>query len=137
MRRLATDHAAEGDDAGKAARLRERHRAERQLERARHLHDRDRLTGHARELELVQRALEQPVGHLAVEAADDDTDRAAGPVGGAGEDAVAVRNRELPGRVSRWSQPRQLVLLGRWLVRGRRVAVTLGLGIVFLLLELL
>src|SRR3954462_4402586 len=110
MRRLTSDHAAKGNDAGKTPRLCERHCAERQLERAGHLDDRDRLTSYASELELVERALEQPVGHLAVEAADHDAARAAGAVRGAGENAVAVRDRELSGRVSRWSEDGQLVL---------------------------
>ena len=95
VRRVAADHAAERDDAGVAARLRERHRRERQLERPRHRHDRDRVARDPGLLELRERAVEQPGRDGAVEAADDDPDRAARPLRLALEDAVAVRHGEL------------------------------------------
>ena len=81
VRRVAADDAAESDDAGVAAGLRERHRRERQLEGAGHRHDRDRIAGTPAALERAERALEQPVRDVAVEAGDDDADRAAGPLG--------------------------------------------------------
>ena len=80
VRRVTADHAAESDDAGKPACLRQRHGSERQLEGPGNLNDRDGVPGNARELELAERALEQPVRDLAVEAADDDRDCAAGAV---------------------------------------------------------
>ena len=81
VRRLAADHGAERDDARVAARLRERHRRERQLERPGNGHDRDRLAAHARPLELVQRPGQQLARELTVEAPDDDADGAATPLG--------------------------------------------------------
>src|SRR5436189_74443 len=66
--RLAPDYAAERDDAGVSARLRERHCPERQLEGSGNLDDRDGVAGHTSELELLERALEQLVRHLTVEA---------------------------------------------------------------------
>ena len=56
VRRVAADHAAQGDDARVAAGLRERHRRDRQLERSRHGHDRDRVARDAGLLELRERA---------------------------------------------------------------------------------
>ena len=56
VRRLAADDRAERDDAGVAARLRERHRGERQLERARHRHDGDRVRRDPGLLERLDRA---------------------------------------------------------------------------------
>ena len=61
VRRVAADDAAERDDAGEAARLRERHGGERQLERARHGHHGDRVACDAAGLELRERRLEQRV----------------------------------------------------------------------------
>src|SRR5207253_6718532 len=58
---------SERDDARVAARLRERHRRERELEGARHRHDRDGILRDARAAELLERRLEQPRGDLAVE----------------------------------------------------------------------
>src|SRR5215210_6435323 len=92
---VAADDAAESDDAGVAARLRERHRGDRQLERARDGHDRDRVAADAGRIELRERALEQLRGDGAVEAADDDPDRTPAALGAALEDAVPVGDAEL------------------------------------------
>src|SRR5215213_101118 len=99
VRRVAADDAAEGDDAGVTARLRERHRRDRKLERARDRHDRDRVPGDAEGLELRERPLEQPAGDVAVEAADDDPDSAPAALCAPFEDAVAVRHGEVAGGV--------------------------------------
>ncbi len=58
VRRLAADHAAERDHAGVAAGLRERHRGERELERAGNRHDHDRVARDTDLLELLERTLE-------------------------------------------------------------------------------
>ena len=60
VRRLAADDAPERDDAGVAAGLGERHRRERQLERAGHGNDRDRVALDSRGIELLERPFEQP-----------------------------------------------------------------------------
>ena len=97
VRRVAADHAAERDDAGEAARLRERHRGERELERARHGHHGDRVARRRRGVELGERRLEQPRRHVAVEPRDDDADGAALAGGLALEHGVAGRHGELAG----------------------------------------
>ena len=99
MRRLTPNHAAERDHTGIAARLRERHRRQRQLERSRYRHDRDRVGRDARLFELLERALKQIVRDLAVEAADDDADRAAPADGRTLQQGVPVRNVQLAHRV--------------------------------------
>src|SRR5579884_1198372 len=76
VRRLAAHDRAERHDARVAPRLRERHRRERQLERARHGDDGDPLRRHAGLLERLERAREHAVRQPAVEARDDDRDRA-------------------------------------------------------------
>ena len=58
---LAADDAAERDDRRVAARLRQRHRPEGELERAGHRHDGDALVRDARPRELGERRLQQPV----------------------------------------------------------------------------
>src|ERR1700674_5322494 len=60
MGRLAADHAAERDDARVPAGLREGHRRQRELERAGHRHDRDRLPFDPGPLELLARRRQQP-----------------------------------------------------------------------------
>jgi len=95
VRRVAADDAAERDDACEAATLRERHCAEWKLEGPGNLHHGDGLADDTGPLELLEGALEQPVRDVAVEPADDDADRAAAAVRGAGDHAVAVRHGQL------------------------------------------
>src|SRR5204862_6532328 len=97
-------------------------------EGARNLHDSDGFADDARPFELLEGALQQPVRDFAVESADDHADRATGAVRGARDHAVAVRDRELSGRVARRPQARELVFLGGRLVRRRRVLADDGLG---------
>src|SRR5215207_240730 len=99
VRRIAADDAAECDDARVAARLRQRHRRYRQLERAGDGHHRDRIARDARRVELSERSLEQLARDSAVESADDDADGAAPALRLPGEDAVAVGDAELAGGV--------------------------------------
>src|SRR5262245_66566908 len=112
MRRLTADHGAEGDDAGVAARLRQGHRGEGELEGSGDRDHRDRLAPDARTLELVQGAREELTRQLAVEARDDDAHGAAVPRRLALDDAVAVRDPQFPGRVLGHRRAWQLVLLG-------------------------
>ena len=95
MRRLAADDRAERDDAGVAARLRERHRGERSSNAP---GTGTTVTASGRDpglLERLDRPGEHPVRQAAVEAGDDDRDRA--PVAGrrALEHGVAVRDVDL------------------------------------------
>ena len=102
MGRLAADDAAERDDRDVPARLRERHRADRQLERARHRHDRDVLPFDPGAVELRERRLEQPVRDLAVEARDDDRDPLPRSLRRALDELDAYGNDERAGRVTGW-----------------------------------
>jgi hypothetical protein len=126
VRRVALDHAAEGDDAGVASRLRERHRGDRQLERARDGHHRDRVACDAGFLELRERAFEQPRGDGAVEAADDDADGAAAALRPAFEHAVPLGHAEVARRVL----AADVVAVGNYLLG---LAGHLGLGRLVLL----
>ena len=132
VRRLAADHAAESDDAGVAARLRKRHRAERQLERARHGHHRDRLLCDPGLLELGERRREQPVHDLAVEARDDDADAATRVPRLALEQVDVVGNVEVARRVLPGEAERRLVtgVLHVRLVVVRVVVSLFGVGLV-------
>ena len=118
--RLAPDHAAERDDAGVAARLRERHRAEGKLERARDGHDRDELAADAGALELGDGGLEQLVRDVAVEACRDDADAAAAAERRAFEHRDAVGDVEVAGGVAREPKHRLGLRLRRSLGVGRR-----------------
>ena len=100
MWRVAADHAAERDDAGEPAGLRERHRSDRQLEGARHGHHGDRVGPDAARAELVEGGLEQPAGDVAVEAADDDPDGTSPPLGLSLEDGIPGRHDGSPGACS-------------------------------------
>ncbi len=99
MRRLAPDDRAERDDAGIAPRLRERHRGERQLERARNGHHRHGVRLDAGLLGRLERSRKHAVRQAAVEARDDDRERP--PVTGRRslEDRVAVGNVDLAAHV--------------------------------------
>src|SRR5205085_12617093 len=119
----------EGDDARVAARLGERHHGQRQLERARHRDDRDGLAADAEPLELVERAAQELVGQLAVEAGDDDANGAAAAGRLALDHAVADRDLELAAGVLRAAQARELVLFGRYLGLGLRLLLV-GLRLV-------
>src|ERR671911_55925 len=99
VRRIAADDAAECDDARVAARLRQCHRRDRQLERAGDGHHRDRIARDARRVELSERSLEQLARDGAVEAADDDADGATPALGSPCEDAVPIGDAELAGGV--------------------------------------
>jgi hypothetical protein len=131
MRRLAADDGAESDDARIAARLRECHRGQRQLERAGHGDDRHGLPPDACPLELVQRAREQLARDPAVEARDNDPDRPPGAARIALDHAVAVRNAQLAARVLGGRRARKLVLLGGKLLVGLagRLLLERGLGL--------
>src|SRR5436309_1802261 len=82
-----------------AARLREGHRAERQLERAGDRHDGDVLAVDARAAELGERRLEQAIGYIAVEARQHDRDALPRSLRRALEEIDAVRNVERAGRM--------------------------------------
>ena len=99
VRRVAADHAAESDDAGVAPGLCKRHRAERELEGARDRHDVDPLLRHSGLGQRLKGALEESGRDVAVEAADDDADRAVRAVRRAGDDADSLRDAELSRRV--------------------------------------
>src|SRR5204863_2383845 len=77
MRGLAAYDRPERDDARVTTCLRERHRRERQLERARHRQHRDPVVRDARRLERLERPAQELVRDAAVEPRDDDADRAA------------------------------------------------------------
>ena len=125
---LAANHAAEGDDAGVAAGLRERHGTERKLERAGHGHDGHGLAADADRVELGERRLEQPVRHVAVEACCDDADAAPGRARLALEQVDVVGNVQLAGRVAR--EPERGLCVVE-LVRRRVVVIAELVGLVF------
>ena len=124
MGRLAAHDAAERDHARVAARLCERHRADRQLERAGNRHHRDPLFGHARRSERFESRLEQQVRDLAVEARDHDADRAVRAGRRALEDGDVVRDLELAGNMPRRRDRNLRLFLGFLL----RLGLGLGLG---------
>ena len=132
MRRLAADDRAERDDAGVAARLRERHRGQGQLESTRHGQHRDPLVRDAGGLERLQRTPQEQVRDAAVEPGDDDADRAPLAERRAFEHRVAVGDVDLAPDVLDADVGRN-VLDHRRRVGGRptleRVAVLGGLGL--------
>jgi hypothetical protein len=99
VRRLPANDAAERDDTRVAARLRERHRRERQLECPGHGHDGDRLPADARRIELAERGIQEPVRDLAVVTRRHDCNAAPRAVGLALDDVDIVGNVELTGRM--------------------------------------
>src|SRR3954454_21540408 len=132
VRGLPSNDRAEGDDAGIAARLRQGHGGQRQLERAGHRDDRHGLAPDARPLELVERAREQLSGYAAVEACHDHADRPARAARIPFDHAVAVRDAELATRVLGGRRARKLVLFCRKLfgLCGRlRLRFRLGLAL--------
>jgi hypothetical protein len=128
--RLAADHAAEGDHAGVAAGLRERHRGERELERAGDGDDGHRVAVDACLRKLVERGLQQPPRDLAVEPRDHHGDAAPGPIRLSGEHAIPLGNVEYSGRVLRAlvGPGRQLVLGGKRLRGAHELLVDRRLG---------
>src|SRR5439155_4722418 len=97
VRRLSTDDATERDDAGVAARLRERHHRQRKLESSRHRDDGNVGTRDPVEQQLIERLPQEPGRDLAVEPADDDGNSAALTLGLAFDDLVAVWDLEAAG----------------------------------------
>src|SRR5438132_3088470 len=93
------DDAPQSHDAREATRLGERGGCERELERARNDHDRDRLAPYAGGLELVERARQQTGRHGPVETCDHEADGPVRAVRGAFENGIPVGNLELPGRM--------------------------------------
>ena len=130
VRRLAAHDRAERDDAGVAARLRERHRRERQLERARNRHDRDGVTADPGRSSASSAGRAAP-GDLAVEARDDDGDRAPVAARLALEHGVAVGDVQVarpraPGCAGSGARPPRP---GRRPLRQARARARLGLGL--------
>src|SRR5439155_10889016 len=95
VRGLAADHTPERDDAYVPARLRQRHRGERELEGARYGHDDDRLARDAGLFERREGAVEELGRDLGVEPRDDEADGPTASDRAALEELVAVRDPEV------------------------------------------
>ncbi len=119
VRRVAADHAAERDDAGETARLREGHGRQRQFERSGHGHHGDGVARDAERIELGQCGFEQSCRDVAVESRHDDADGAALADRGTLEDRIARRQGQLA---------RGVLHRGRDMVRERRWSVGQILG---------
>src|SRR5262249_8380676 len=95
VRRVTADDATERDDAREATRLREGSRGQRQLERARYDHDRDRVLAYSCLGELRERTVEELARDAAVEPRDDHADGTAAALGAAFENPHTVPDGEV------------------------------------------
>src|SRR5207302_5267599 len=122
--RLPADDAAERDDGDVTARLREGHRAERQLERTGYRHDGDVLAVDTGPVELREGRLEQAVRHIAVEAGQHDRDALPRSHRRAFDEIDVARDVERTRRVARQLLGRLEIELG--LLRRRGLDGDLG-----------